>query len=359
MPTPVPGTSLKDFDAKWFSFTMTGSVLWAFNGGYVNAICYAGVWFTGLSHLTGSTTLSAVRFVNPPNPGQYSGWDFLGFIFAWFLGALLGGIVIGNPRLHWGRLQGSLCIVQGVSLVLGWLLSPEPDNISRTQLSSVFGGWFVSFAMGVQNTITSLFSPMTLRTSHHSGTVLDIGITIGQCIHLRNMDHFWKLLVFGPNFVGFWVGAVAGTAAWNALGASALLINGGLLCLLGVVTLVVGTWQSYKGSSSSTYEIIDSGGDRGVGGQEEELQFRGVSAERSFTPPPPFPAGGYQDGSGYGGYGGGYGGGGGFSGAGGFGGEHGGQYGGGGYGGGATYGGGGGDYDAEDHQPHQRYYGSI
>jgi len=330
MPTPVPGTALKDFDAKWFTFTMACSCIWAFNGGYVNAVCYAGVWLTGLSHLTGSTTMSAVRFVNPPNPGQYSGWDYLGFILAWFLGALFGGIVIGNPRFRWGRLQGVLTIIHGVALILGWLLAPEPDNLSRVTLTSIFGGWLISFGMGLQNTITSLFSAMTLRTSHHSGTVLDIGITIGQCIHLRNMDHFWKLGVFPPNYIAFYVGAVAGTYAWNSLGAAAFLVNSSIAIFVGLVTLIVGTWQSY---SSSTYEVVDSQ-------QDEHLQqLRQPSKERSYTPPP-LPRDGYP----YEPYDP----------------EYGGQYGGGGqpYGGTGPYGGQpyGGGYDD---MPHQRYYGSI
>ncbi len=73
----------------------------------------------------------------------------------------------------------------------------------------------ISFAMGMQNSVTSNFTPMVVRTSHVSGTVLDIGLALGQCIRLRNLDNLWKVKFHLPNFLAFWVGALVGCIAYN------------------------------------------------------------------------------------------------------------------------------------------------
>lgn len=239
---PAKGVHLKDFETKWFVIVMTCSFIWSFNGGWVNGVSYTGVWYAGLTHLTGSTTISAIRFINPAKPGQYTHWDLLGFIFAWGLGAFFGASVLGVPRLRWGRLQGFLALVHGLAILAGWYFAPIPEE----NYMGVLGGIFVSFAMGLQNTITSMFSPFVLRTSHHSGTMLDIGIAIGQCVHARNLDNFWKLKIFVPNYLGFWFGALFGCIACNRMRADALIINAAFGIIVGVGTLAVCTYWKYQ-----------------------------------------------------------------------------------------------------------------
>lgn len=154
----------------------------------------------------------------------------------------MAGSVLGNPRLRWGRLQGFLALVHGLGILAGWYFAPIPEE----NYMGVLGGMFVSFSMGVQNTITSLFSPFTLRTSHHSGTMLDIGIAIGQCVHLRNLDNFWKLKIFVPNYIGFWLGALFGCIACNKWKTGALLFNASFGIIVGVGTLVLCTFFKYR-----------------------------------------------------------------------------------------------------------------
>eukprot|EP01126_Amoeba_proteus_P028249 TRINITY_DN27894_c0_g1_i1.p1 TRINITY_DN27894_c0_g1~~TRINITY_DN27894_c0_g1_i1.p1 ORF type:complete len:233 (-),score=24.16 TRINITY_DN27894_c0_g1_i1:190-888(-) len=230
---PAPGVQLKDFNTKWFSITMTFSCLWSFNGGWINAVALAGIWNAGLTHLTGSTSISAIRFINPAKPGQYSQFDLLSFIFFWFLGSFVVGLIMGAPKLRWGRLQGSLIVLHGASLIIAWRLAPSPDL--KTTLPGVMGGCFVSFAMGIQNALTSNFQPGVLRTSHHSGTVLDVGLAIGQCVHSRSLDNLWKVKVFTINYVGFWIGALLGCVAWNNLSSAELLIQGCITLFVDIV----------------------------------------------------------------------------------------------------------------------------
>jgi uncharacterized membrane protein YoaK (UPF0700 family) len=252
---PARGVHLKDFDTKWFSIVMSVSTAWAFNGGYINAVCIAGVWYAGLTHLTGSTTISAIRFINPAKPGQYTHWDLLGFIFAWAVGAFVSAAVMGKPRLRWGRLQGFLTLLHGLTLMAGWFFAPVPEE----NYMGVLGGMFVSFAMGMQNAITSLFSPFTLRTSHHSGTMLDIGIALGQIVHDRNLDNLWKLKIMVPNYLGFWIGALLGTVAWNSMAAGALLIPAGIAIAVSAITFGLCTFYcKFPDDNTKIYEEIDN-----------------------------------------------------------------------------------------------------
>lgn len=251
---PARGVHLKDFDLKWFAIVMAASTAWSFNGGYINAIAYAGVWYAGLTHLTGSTTISAIRFINPAKPGQYTQWDLLGFIFAWGLGAFVSGAVLGKPRLRWGRLQGLLTLIHGLTLMAGWFFAPIPEE----NYMGVLGAMFVSFAMGMQNAITSLFSPFTLRTSHHSGTMLDIGIALGQLVHERNLDNYWKIKILVPNYLGFWIGALIGTVAWNHMGAGALLVPAGIAIVISAITFGLCTFYcKFPDDNTKIYEEIE------------------------------------------------------------------------------------------------------
>jgi uncharacterized membrane protein YoaK (UPF0700 family) len=243
---PAKGVHLKDFKTEWFVLVMFCACVFAFNGGYINAVSFAGVWKTGLTHLTGSTTNSAVRLLNPPKPGGFTAVDLGLFIFGFFLGAFVSGLIIGPPRLRWGRLQGACMIIMGFTLLLGWWYAP-----------TVFGGTLVAFAMGVQNSITSNFMPLTIRTSHVSGTVLDIGMAIGQCIHLRNLDHLWKIKVHVPTFAAFWVGALVGTAAWNQFAEDALLINALFGIVGGLLTMIVRTWWVMTASEDDLQEAAE------------------------------------------------------------------------------------------------------
>jgi hypothetical protein len=154
-------------------------------------------------------------------------------------------------------------------MALGWYLAPRPTD---THLG-VPGGLAISFAMGIQNTVTSLFTPLTIRTSHVSGTVLDVGIGLGQCLRERNLNNMWKVKFHVPNFLAFWVGAVIGTVAYNHLGHNALLVNVAFGLIIGVVTLVVGTGISSLLLRSAFHLLllslsllISSLGSRGDGG---------------------------------------------------------------------------------------------
>lgn len=136
-----------------------------------------------------------------------------------------------------GWWQGLCWAVFGVAMAVGWYLAPKPGD---THLG-IPGGCAVSFAMGVQNTVSSLFTPITIRTSHVSGTVLDAGIGLGQCLRDGNLNNLWKAKFHLPNLLAFWVGALAGTVGYNHYGHNALLANVAFGLIVGLVSIVLGT----------------------------------------------------------------------------------------------------------------------
>eukprot|EP01103_Thecamoeba_quadrilineata_P008087 TRINITY_DN17874_c0_g1_i1.p1 TRINITY_DN17874_c0_g1~~TRINITY_DN17874_c0_g1_i1.p1 ORF type:complete len:253 (-),score=24.72 TRINITY_DN17874_c0_g1_i1:119-877(-) len=224
---PAAPLHLKDYKVAGFLSVMVGTCILCLNGGYINGVCVTGIFQTGLTHMTGLTTNSAKVLINPPHEGQLPVIAIFGFIISFLLGSLVVGIIIGPARLTWGPLQGFCILIEGLAILLGWYFSPDP-----------LGGMFISFSMGVQNGITSNFSALTIRTSHVSGTVLDIGMAIGQCLHLRNLDNFWKLKVHVPSYAFFWLGSLLGAMAFNVWGKNALGPSYVLSILIGIATLI-------------------------------------------------------------------------------------------------------------------------
>lgn len=86
---PKAGTPLKEFPRGWFWLVVAVTSLFAFEGGWINAIAFLGTWRTGLTHLTGSTTNGAIRIINPAKPGQIPEITYIFYILGFFSGAAM------------------------------------------------------------------------------------------------------------------------------------------------------------------------------------------------------------------------------------------------------------------------------
>jgi len=119
-------------------------------------------------------------------------------------------------------------LINGTLLLLGWYYAES---------WTVLAGFLIAAAMGAQNAITTLFAPMTLRNTHVSGHVLDLGIATGQT--LRNLDtkNIFKMQINLPTYTSFWAGALCGTMAFNHLMHDALLYSSGTCFLVGAATI--------------------------------------------------------------------------------------------------------------------------
>jgi len=125
-----------------------------------------------------------------------------------------------------------LCIFHGLCIIVAL-------QIAHLTPKAFLSAIVISVAMGVQNSLTSMYAPMTTRTSHVTGTVLDVGTSIGQMIRNRNLDSMWKLKYHGANVVSFWLGAICGTLAFVSVQDKALYINSGITMSVGALTYIL------------------------------------------------------------------------------------------------------------------------
>eukprot|EP01102_Stenamoeba_stenopodia_P017385 TRINITY_DN6218_c0_g3_i2.p1 TRINITY_DN6218_c0_g3~~TRINITY_DN6218_c0_g3_i2.p1 ORF type:complete len:273 (-),score=36.58 TRINITY_DN6218_c0_g3_i2:52-870(-) len=261
---PSPTVPLKDYKGKSFLAIVAWSCILCFNGGFVNGISVAGVFRLGLTHMTGLTTKSASVLLIWPSPGQMPVGGYFGFIFGFLFGAFVVGAIIGAPQMRWGILQAFCMLLEAIALWIGWHFSPHP-----------FGGACLSFSMGVQNCISSNFTGGALRTSHVSGTVLDIGLGLGQCLRLRNLQHFWKVQIHTPNYICFWLGSLAGTAVYNSHDKDAYVLSA-------LFATIVSLWTLIHAAIDYLYDLMQR---KAAGGSSVRL-FDNDSTTTTTTPTP-------------------------------------------------------------------------
>lgn len=177
--------------------------------------------------------MAGVRIVFPPpedTPYKWTAGALWCFILAYTIGSAVGGAVLGDNRIKWKGRQGTVLVASGVSMIIAWVIASSDDFAVA---SGPVGAWFILVSMGLQNSITSVFGGLTIRTANVTGTVCDIGIAIGQVLASRSREHLWKLEVWTPAFFGFWLGALIGAASFDvsALMRSPVAAPADLTCL--------------------------------------------------------------------------------------------------------------------------------
>jgi uncharacterized membrane protein YoaK (UPF0700 family) len=156
-------------------------------------------------------------------------------ILSFALGAMVSGMVIGGTRVLPGRRYGVTLLIEAAALGgATWMLShqlPMP------------GLALAALACGIQNGMANGFYGVVLRTTHLTGIITDIGVTVGR--RLRGGDvAWWRVGLLGGILAGFVAGGVGGGAAARLLGNEALLIPT-LACLVGGVAYSAWLWRQH------------------------------------------------------------------------------------------------------------------
>lgn len=160
---------------KWFGLVF-GAMLSA-NAGFVNAV-FLGSLFNPVSHATGSLAQVSSAVL----AGDARGLVLLAVVvLAFFGGAVLAGVMLARP-LHKGRRYGAALLLQAV------LLAVAPLVVAAEFLTA--GATLGAAAAGLQNGMSSNYRGMTIRTSHMTGTLTDLGVFLGRRDH-RTGDR-WK-----------------------------------------------------------------------------------------------------------------------------------------------------------------------
>jgi len=218
-------------------------LLLAFNAGAVNAGGFL-VLHMYTSHMTGFTSQLADGLVL----GNATLWlNALGAILAFVLGAAVCAMLVNwgkQHRLHSVyalplMLEAALMFPFGLmgAITLTW---PTPFAVPITVL-------LLAFIMGLQNAVASKTSGGSIRTTHMTGNITDVGIELGKMLYWNRLEaqaqghvrHNPARLRQAGGLVGMFVlGGVAGALGFKHVGFVCVVPLAALLLALSLPPLL-------------------------------------------------------------------------------------------------------------------------
>lgn len=179
-----------------------GAGLLACVAGSVNAVALLGLDHEAVSHVTGSTAQLGLGLAGaaPAPLGR------LALLVAGFaVGAVLSGALIPSSTLVFGRIYGVALLIEAALLTLA---------VPLLQRGSFGGELLAAAACGLQNAMATTYSGAVVRTTHVTGVVTDLGLTVGHALRGGGFDRR-RITLHGTIFVGFLAGAALGGLGWT------------------------------------------------------------------------------------------------------------------------------------------------
>ena len=206
----------------------------AWIAGVLNSVGFVAVGFY-TSHMTGITASIADQLV-------LGGWMLVGLgivAVAFFLmGAMACALQFNwaRRRPQWHDRRFALVLLAEAVLVL--LIGGLADSVSAQwrewALVAALG-----FVMGQQNALITKVSDATIRTTHITGMVTDIGIELGKAVYANQLPDadpvradLAKLRMHSILVGQFFLGGVMGALGYLALGFVVLLVPAALLLVM-------------------------------------------------------------------------------------------------------------------------------
>eukprot|EP00455_Lapot_gusevi_P022235 TRINITY_DN2314_c0_g1_i7.p1 TRINITY_DN2314_c0_g1~~TRINITY_DN2314_c0_g1_i7.p1 ORF type:complete len:316 (+),score=101.78 TRINITY_DN2314_c0_g1_i7:125-949(+) len=137
-------------------------------------------------------------------------------LFFFLMGATLTGCMIRAQTFKLGRYFGVVMMIEATLLYMSAIM------MAGESLRS--GEYAAAMACGLQNAMASRFSGAVIRTTHVTGTATDIGLVVGNYLRWGERINLWKLWIWIPCFLAFFVGAALGTWGWMSLGTNSLFV---------------------------------------------------------------------------------------------------------------------------------------
>lgn len=203
-----------------------GAFLLALNAGMVNVLGLFTVLHQSVSHMTGNVSMLAMSLLN----WQPDHFIYLALVVICFvIGSFYSGLILGNSNVTFGHHYGFPLSLVAIFLLLTWLLLPYFPR---------YGLLWACVAMGVQNAMVSHYKGAIIRTTHLSGVLTDIGLTIGYKVRglkIENRRIFLHFLIF----TGFLVGGLIASLLYPYLKLQTFLIPAGLSLVLSMTYWIV------------------------------------------------------------------------------------------------------------------------
>lgn len=208
-----------------------GGATLALIAGLINSVGFLGLTHEAITHLTGTFTLAAIH-------GAKADFETVahlsGLIFGFFLGAAVSGYIIRESTLKLGRRYGVVLLFETALLCM---------SVPLLQSDIFWGGFLASAACGLQNAMASSYSGAVVRTTHLSGMVTDLGITVGHLFRGLPVD-IRRVTLYLALIGGFVFGAILGSWLFPHWGYATLYLPATLTGLTGgTYILFVGKWK--------------------------------------------------------------------------------------------------------------------
>lgn len=211
-----------------------GAFLLALNAGMVNVLGLFTVLHQSVSHMTGNVSMLAMSLLQwQPEHFIYLSLVILCFVIVSFY----SGLILGDSNVSFGHHYGFPLSLVAAFLFLTWLLLPYFPR---------YGLLWACVAMGVQNAMVSHYKGAIIRTTHLSGVLTDIGLTLGYKVRglkIENRRIFLHLLIF----LGFFIGGLIASLLYPYLKLQTFLIPASLS-----LTMSIAYWVIYFRSLSNS-----------------------------------------------------------------------------------------------------------
>lgn len=208
---------LRDAPPSW---VYLGGLALTIIAGTINAVGFLGQHHQALSHMTGSATVLGMELVRA-NYGVVL--HVLAIIASFFFGCLLSGAIISQGNLRLGRRYGVALTLESISLFLAVLFMRR---------NAYAGDYLAALACGLQNAMVTSYSGSTMRTTHLTGMITDLGIACGHFIRGDQVD-WHRFRLYGVLLLGFFTGSVIGAIGYGRFGYDTLLFPAALSGIAG------------------------------------------------------------------------------------------------------------------------------
>jgi uncharacterized membrane protein YoaK (UPF0700 family) len=201
--------------------------------GVINAVGFLGVHHQALSHMSGTVTTLGLEL----GRADYGvALHALAILAAFFAGCLVSGAIISQGTLRLGRRYGVTLSLEAVALFLSVYFLRKGANA---------GDYLAAMACGLQNAMVSSYSGSTMRTTHMTGMVTDLGIACGHFLRGDTVD-WYKFKLYGVLFLGFFAGGVIGALSYARFGYDTLLFPAVLSGVAGVGYTVIKHYERVR-----------------------------------------------------------------------------------------------------------------
>lgn len=210
---------------------LLGGFVLAGMAGFINAIGLLGLSHP-LSHVTGNASLFAMSL----GGGDYRELRITGLlVLMFFVGAVIGGVVIQQSTARLGRRYGVSLAIESV------LLFAATFNL---QQGSATGMYLAVIACGLQNAMVTTYSGAIVRTTHMTGVTTDLGIAVGHLLRGAPVAPRYFLLL-GALLSGFVGGGIVGAALFVQYRYAALLFPAVMTGLVGIAYFLFKQFQYF------------------------------------------------------------------------------------------------------------------